>query len=259
MIIGSVALKHWFPELNREPKDVDIIKNMYITEYETDKKVEWLENKVLQNYFTKPIEIITPNELYTLKISHAIGWKLENNSFDKHLWDIQFMKEKGCVLIEPLFYDLYEYWKSIHGDNKRSDLNMSADDFFNNAIKFPVEHDILHELLIKHPYFNNQSAPTYTKILKGEVDVCMDKFKALVEKEKMDVVYEEVMVMEMERNFHSNYKIAFGRMLKKFMLNHAKIEEALWVIQNHKLLLQNIPFDYKEFLTKQIKNELHTI
>ena len=254
MIIGSVALKHWFPDLNREPKDVDIIKNMYITEYETDKKVEWLENKVLQNYFTKPIEIITPNELYTLKISHAIGWKLENNSFDKHLWDIQFMKEKGCVLIEPLFYDLYEYWKSIHGDNKRSDLNMSADDFFNNAIKFPVEHDILHELLIKHPYFNNQSAPTYTKILKGEVDVCMDKFSNLTEEEKFNVVFEEVAVMSLENRFSKKmyWKTKYERMLKKFITSHAKIEESLWIIQNHKKLLCNLPFNYEQFLNLEI-------
>jgi hypothetical protein len=58
MIIGSNAIKFWFPDFKREPKDVDIIKNMYIKEYTSDLKIEWLENKVLQNWFTKPIEVI---------------------------------------------------------------------------------------------------------------------------------------------------------------------------------------------------------
>ena len=94
MIIGSTAIKYWFPDFKREPKDIDIVKNMYIKEYNSDKKIEWLENKVLQNYFTKPIEIITPNELYTLKISHSL-WSLDNGSWNRHIWDVQWLKEKG--------------------------------------------------------------------------------------------------------------------------------------------------------------------
>ena len=254
MVIGSNAIRYWYPDFPREPKDVDIIKNMYIKEYKSDLKVEWLENPVLQNWFTKPIDICTPNELYTLKISH-IFWKLENNSWDKHMWDIQWLKEKGCKLIPELFEQLYQYWNKVHGKNKRSNLEMSGEDFFNNAIKFPIEHDLLHELLIRYEYFENQEKPTYNKILIGEVDVCMDKFQKLTEKEKFNIVFEEICCMAIER-YPKNmyYKAQYEKMLKKFIINHCKIEEAIWIVENHKKLLTNIPFNFVEFLHNEIAN-----
>lgn len=259
MVIGSTATKHWFPDFPREPKDIDIIKNMYIKSYTSDKKIEWLENKVLENYFTKPIEVITPNELYTLKISHVF-WDLENNSWDKHIWDIQFLKEKGCKIILPLFYKLYDYWNEVHGKNKRSVLNMSAEKFFDNVVNFPIEHDYLHTLLIQHPYFKGQELPTYTKILKdgAEVDVSEEKFNLLTEQEKFNLVFEEVAVMGIERYGEMYYKKGYNRMLKKFILNHAPVWEAIWIVMNHKEL-SNCPFDFLTFLNNKIKQNESTV
>ncbi len=253
MIIGSTAIRFWYPDFPRENKDIDIIKNMWIKEYPSTKKVEWLENKVLQNWFTKPIEICTPNELYTLKISHSF-WNLPNKSWEKHLWDIQFLKEKGCKFIPKLFTQLYNYWCEVHGNNKRSDLNMSAEDFFDNAISFPVNHDYLHTLLIQHEWFENQEKPTYFKVLKDgeEVDVCMKKFKDLSEQDKFKLVFEEVCVMATERFNSLYYKEAYLKMLKKFIISHAPIEEAIWIIQNHKWLAITIPFNFINFLNSKI-------
>ena len=58
--------------------------------------------------------------------------------------------------------------------------------------------------------------------------------------------------MAMERYGNMYYKKAYNRMLKKFILSHAPIWEATWIIINHKELLNNIPFDYIAFLNKQI-------
>jgi hypothetical protein len=253
MIIGSQAILYHFPDFHRKPKDVDIIKNMYIEGYMSDLKIEWLENTVLQNWFTKPIEVCTPNELYTLKISHCF-WDLENGSWDKHIWDVQWLKEKGCKFIPELFYQLYAYWETIHGKNKRSNLNMSAEKFFDNVVNYPIEHDYLHTLLVQHEYFGNQNLPMYVKILKdnAEVEVSEEKFNTLTEKEKFNLVTEEVMVMALERFGNLYYKKAFGRMLKKFIISHAPIWEGVWIVMNHKNLLNNIPFDYISFLNKKI-------
>lgn len=85
------------------------------------------------------------------------------------------------------------------------------------------------------------------------------KFNQLTEKEKFNLVTEEVMVMALERYGNLYYKKAFNRMLKKFIISHAPIWEAIWIVQNHKELLTNIPFNFIEFLNNQIKqNELQT-
>lgn len=52
MIIGSTAIKHYFSEFNRIPKDVDIIKQDSFL-FQTDLKVELLDNPVLINYYKK--------------------------------------------------------------------------------------------------------------------------------------------------------------------------------------------------------------
>ena len=45
-------------------------------------------------------------------------------------------------------------------------LNLIASEFFDNFVGYPVEHDYLHELLIKNDFFNVQESPMYKKVLK---------------------------------------------------------------------------------------------
>ena len=252
MIIGSQAIKHHFPDFPRQPKDLDVIKENKMDDISVDVKVEKLSNPILIEYYKDKGYIpkyIEPNELYTLKISHSF-WALENNSWEKHMWDIQWLKDKGCQLIKPLFDKLYPFWNEMHGKNKRSNLNMSADKFFDNAVNYPVEHDLLHEYLIKHPFFGGQEKPTYFYILKegAEVDVDENKFNKLTEQQKFNLVFEEVAVMSLERFSKLYYKQAYNTMLKKFIIGHAPLWEALWIIQNHKLLATTIPFNHIEYL-----------
>lgn len=127
---------------------------------------------------------------------------------------------------------------------------IKSKDFFDNAITCKIPHDTLHELLIKHEYFKGQEKPTYSLILKDncEVDVDEDKFNQLTELQKYNLVFEEVAVMAAERFKDKHYQASYAKMLKKFIISHAPIWEALWIIENHKLLLTTIPFDYKKHL-----------
>lgn len=267
MIIGSNAIRYWFPEFPRDPKDVDIVEDNnsslnkeFIIKRFPNKKVEFLLNPILfqyrrsHNLVCNVYTYLEPNEIYTLKMSH-IFWDLENKSWSKHMWDIQWLKDKGCKLIPELFKQLYEYWNTIHGVNKRSNLEMSGEDFFNNAVRFPVEHDHLHELLIKHEYFEGQELPTYNMVLKdgADVDVSEEKWLSLNHKQKYNLVFEEICCMSLERNFHKDWRISYHRMLDKFIRNHAPLWEATWIVENYKECLKPA-FNYKEFLNKQIKN-----
>lgn len=257
MIIGSLAIKHHFPDHNREVKDIDIaISSKHNPEINSQYRIERLENSVLLDYVKEVYgympEYCPPDELYTLKISH-IFWDV---FWEKNMWDTVFLQEKGCKLIRPLFDKLYQYWNKVHGKNKRSDLKMSAEDFFDNALNYHIDHDTMHEMLIKHPYFENQDKPTYTLILKdgAEVEVDENKYNNLTEQQKFNLVFEEVAVMATERYSKRYYKAAYNRMLKKFIIGHAPIWEALWIIENYKNLSTNIPFNFLKFLNENGNN-----
>lgn len=250
IIIGSAALNKWYGlGIPREAKDLDYA--VYSQQLSNKKEVEYLWNPILFKY-PELVEnqYLIPDALYTLKLSHMF-WNIEGR-WNKDLYDIQFLKDKGCKVIDNLFYDLYEFWNEYHGKNKRSNLEMSAENFFDNAIKFPVKHDDLHDILIQHSYFKNQDKPTYNKILIGEVDVCMDKFAELSIEDKINVVQEEVMIMAAERCGNMNYRLAYDIMLKKFIQNHCKIEEGVWILDNFKLV-RKPSFNYVEFLNIKIK------
>lgn len=258
IIIGSNAIKFWFSDFNRNPKDLDII--LYNDEQLTsiynpnNLKIEILENPILSKFCKNNMfqisEYLNPDILYTLKISHLF-W---NINWEKHMFDAQFLLKKKCVLQKKLFFELYNYWNEFHGKNKRSDLKMSAEDFFNNAIVFPIKHDDLHEILVQHNYFLNK-IPTYKSVLKDgcDVEVCEEKFNNLNHDEKCNLVIEEVMVMAIERYRTLNYRVAYTTMLKKFIISHAPIWEAIFIIENY-IELEKCPFNYTEFLNKHINN-----
>jgi len=246
VIIGSACLKHYFEDFPRLPKDIDYLvpnKNMLVN---VPGKVEYHENEVLwsnfiaHNTFPKYLPI---NLLYTLKISHLF-WDI---NWSKHMFDVQFMQNKGCVLDKELFYKLYKYWNTVHEPNKRSNLSMNAKDFFDNAIRCKYSHDYLHTLLI--------NPPTYTKVLEDnqEVQVSEDKFNSLSFEDKCSLVIEEVQVMAYERYQNiSDYRFMYSKMLKKFIINHAPLWEALFIIQNY-VLLHTAKFDFVKLISQKLQ------
>ena len=146
LLIGSSAIKYHFPNFNRIPKDKDYAVPL---KEKGTKNIEFLYNPIIGNING----IASPDILYTLKISHVIGWDI---NWDKHMFDIQFLKKNGAKLDIDLFNKLYSFWESEHGKNRRSDLNKTSIKFFDNAINTP--HDYYHTIMNENPI--------YTKILK---------------------------------------------------------------------------------------------
>lgn len=242
ILIGSVAIRHHFPDFNREPKDTDYIV-CEPTERDKENNIEYLVIPALCNLKEK---VLPPDLLYTLKVSHLF-WDL---SWDKHMFDVQFLKSKGCKLNEKLFYELYEYWQIKHSQNKRSNLQTSSKDFFDNALK-TYDHDYLHTLI--------NPTPTYQKILKDNAEVEPDevKYNQLTHAEKIDLVREELYVMAYERLAGRDYRVAYSWMLKKFIMHHAPMYEALFIIDNYKELRK--PFiNYKKKLDYELQRATHS-
>lgn len=233
LLIGSSAIKHHYPEFNRVPKDNDYA---VLTKIKGSREIEYLYNPIIGN----KEGIASPDLLYTLKISHVIGWDI---NWEKHMFDIQFLKKKGAKLDKDLFQKLYDFWNINNGENKRSDLDMSAEEFFNNALKTP--HDYYHTLL--------NPTPIYMKILKdgAEVDVSEEKFNNLSFEEKCNLVREEVMVMAYERYKDYNYLKAYSVMLKKFIINHAPLWESIFIIENF-ITLHKPTFNYFKTINEKL-------
>lgn len=242
-LIGSRAMKYWFPEFPRKPFDWDyLIKDGESAPEKGGDIVECYQIPALQKRVGFNMEHLTPDLLYTLKMSHVSGWNIK---WDKNLYDLVYLQNKGAILDKELFFELREWWDIVHGDNKRSDLNMSAEDFFDNAVNCPHNHDYLHTLLREYPTFN--------KVLKdgAEVDVCEEKFNNLSHEEKCDLVKEEVMIMAYERLNGRDYKTAYTWMLKKFILNHAPIWETIFILQNY-VELHKPQFNYVALLNNKL-------
>lgn len=235
ILIGSKAIKHWFNDFPREPKDTD-----YIVTWKPLNKEPGLEyhfNEILDRY---PAPVLSANDLYTLKISHLF-WDIK---WEKHMFDVQFLRKKGCKLDYDLFKKLFNYWCDVHGTPKRSNLDVTAEDFFNNALK-KYDHDYLHTLI--------NPAPTYKKVLKDGEEVAVDeqKYHALSHEEKLELVREEIYVMAYERLAGRTYRAAYSWMLKKFIIHHAPMFEALFIIENFIELHRPI-INYKQKLDYEL-------
>lgn len=247
ILIGSTAIKQHYPDFPREPKDKDyIIYEHQNFQWNSNRETEYLHNKVISDLYHKTgKEVIEPNHLTTLKASH-LCW---NINWDKHMFDLQFLLKKGCLIDKDLFWKLYDFWNVYHGKNKRSDLKMSKDEFFDNAINYNEhEHDYLHTII--------NPVPVYTLILKDGKDVELDeiKYERLTKEQKLQLIREEVMVMAYERFKHLPYKIAYNRMLKKFIMNHAPKFSLLFILENY-IELTKINFNY----INQIHESVQTI
>ena len=241
VLIGSSAIKHYYPDFPRTPKDIDYAVS---TKMDRDGKIEYLYNPIIVDEVINkhPAQILldgdylpTLNDLLTLKASH-LCWDI---NWEKHLFDACFLIKKGAKINKELFHKLFDFWESYHGKRKSSDLSMTADDFFDNAIngKDGLDHDFMHTLI--------KDIPTYQKVLKdgSEVEPDENKFNLLPHSEKKSLFEEEVMVMAYERFNKIGYRHAFTRMLKKFIINHAPVWGVPFIVQNY-LEMEKPTFNY---------------
>jgi hypothetical protein len=165
------------------------------------------------------------------------------------MFDIQFLLDQGVCYNHKFFLSLYEFWQEYHKDRKlqRSNLNISADEFFTNAINYDViEHDLLHELINPNPL--------YKTILEDgeEVLASQYKYESLDKETRLELIREEVYVMAYERYKSKMYLVAFNKMLDKFIRLHAPMWMAIFAIQNYKKLIK-AKFDFISHLDKKIE------
>ena len=235
ILTGSSAIRHWFPSFNREPKDIDYIVDENEAHNKSTRNVEYLINPVISKLYKRTGKtIIEANDLCTLKASH-LCWDL---SWEKHMWDLQYLLKNNCTINPDLFFELYDYWNTYHTKNKRSDLKMSKEDFFDNAINYNEnQHDDIHKII--------NGVPIYTLVLKDSCEVELDenKFYNLNYEQKMNFVREEVMVMAYERYRSKNYRVAYSKMLKKFIISHDPLFSLLFILTNY-IELNKCPFNF---------------
>lgn len=216
ILIGSQAIKNLYPDFPREPKDIDYVGNQMVIPFD-NKRVEYHRNPIILE-IGKPL---SGDQLLTLKVSH-IFWDLK---WEKHMFDIQFLLKKGCIVHKPLLNRLYDYWETIHGKNNRSNLSQTSKDFFNNAIKCDLEHDFIHKLI--------NPTPLYTKILSGEVETSEEKWNSLSHEDKIELIREEVYVMSYERLGNKHYRQAYTWQIKQMILRHLPMYSALFAVENY--------------------------
>lgn len=241
MIFGSTAIKHWFEDFKREPKDLDLLVEPFIKS-----GIREIEHFPLIEHLTFG-EYVLPDELYTLKISHTI----RPFNYDKHLYDIRFLKEKGCKLNYELLIQLLNYWDNYHGKRRMPNFDMKNEDFFKDKVKRAITHDDLH-LLIKYG-----EVPAYSMI-KEDISkaVCSEKmFNASSDELKKHVVLEEVFVIAIERYYETFYKASISRAFKDLITRLFPEWLAVYTLDNYTELSAKAFNDFKEkdFVNFKIK------
>lgn len=226
-LIGSTAARRWFDDF-RKPNDVD---------WHTD---EPGYHPVSGDVFYDPRlgqwdwgDVATPEELYTMKISHSF-WEIHGpRNWDKHASDIIFFQRKGIEFNRDLYDIVLPIWKDIHKKNP-TNLNQNKDNFFKDAVKRKYDHDSLHRSVA---YTTGE--PLYEKFLKDGSDVMTDwsKFMALGHEDALRAVREEIYATALERimipnNYKGSPSAAYWWALRRTATSLFKNEWALFLMLN---------------------------
>ena len=245
LLIGSKALNHYFPDFKlklNSDTDYAVEDNR---KYNFEKNIEYLNNPILiDKYKELNCNIISPEDLLSLKISHMF-W---NINWEKHLYHIQFLLNKGVKYDLELINKLIQYWQVTHKKIKRSNLESNKEEFFTNAVNEDTEqHDYIHTLI--------NPIPMYTLLLKdgAEVELDENKFNNLNFEQKKDVIFEETAVMAWERYKKTNYIAAYKNQLKDNIIKHFPFYIALFAIENYPKL-ERPKFNYIETINNKLNH-----
>ncbi len=196
LITGSVAMHHWYPIIKSKPKDIDIITESGIvlsSSVPSRLGIESHSNPVFSKILkiNKDPVFVDRDILYTIKLSHA-QWNIK---WEKTINDILFFESNDDLdLNQELYDELVAYWTTVHGP-KRVNLNMSNDQFFTDAVRRKIDHDILHQMVAIY------DEPMHTLIRADKSSPKPDKalWDALLYKDKMFTAIEEICVVAIER------------------------------------------------------------
>lgn len=251
-IIGSRLFKQLFPDNERVQKrckenaDWDVLINEEPTEELKKFFKEKYGSKTELHYIPLIWNQMVKSELrdpdrrsshlkdvyFTLKASHVYFHK---QHFEKTIFDLYLMAGEGCVIIEPLFYDLYNFWKGKFTEPWRADFTKESSEFFNDAVSRENIHDQLHEScadpLLGKPAFKFLQEPNQTSVW-----VCPEKFKTVTEHIRRRVVIEEAQTLALERDILpgkiQNKNIAYQRWIKALIQRLAPLWMTIYIIDN---------------------------
>lgn len=190
-IFGSKLIKKIFPDF-REPNDED-----WVTNIESEMKESIIGKKEYYYIPFTPDREMTADEIYTVKVSHAIY----DIKWQKTMTDIRFLQIKGCQVIPEFLTKLREFWIKVHGVQKRVDFDIESDKLFKDNVKREIPHDDLHLMLNPNP--------TYLKMVDG-IKPNKEKFTILAEEEKKELLFEESFVIAIER-FASSDRLSYKK------------------------------------------------
>lgn len=241
VLVGSTAIKYHYPEF-RDPKDTDFFVDVLSTEKTLNGlRLEQFYSPAIMHWYDMEYpdsiewqagsRIATPDELYTIKVSHAF-WELRNGSWAKHMWDTNFLQEKGAVLIPDFYTLLYAVWEERYGV-KKANLNKTPEEFFTATVDRKYDHDSIHASIAYG------EIPLFNAILRDGADVAVsrDKFQGLTEEDKIHLVMEECYATALERllipsDYKYNQHQAYHWALKKTITSFSKGWFPLWIVQN---------------------------
>lgn len=228
-LIGSTAACRWFDDF-RKPNDLDyhsaspvVFEGMKDADIFVDERLgQWDWNS-----------IATPEELYTLKISHSF-WEVNGpRNWDKHASDIVFFQRKGVEFVRELYDVLLPIWKDLHKKNP-TNLNQNKQNFFKDAVVRKYDHDSVHASIAYGDH------PLYEDILKEGSDVAVDnsKFWAMDEETRFKTIREEIYATALERilipnNYKGSPGAAYHWALRRTATSLFKGEWALYLMLNY--------------------------
>jgi hypothetical protein len=143
LIYGSQAIKHWYPDYDREPRDTDIITDdvSFLNNSSPNRKEEFYWTNAFEYLiYNKDNKYVDPNLLYTIKVSHA-AWDI---NWTKTMKDIEFLQSKGCKLDTEFYNLLYSDWEKLHG-KKKVKMDVENKEFFTETITRKYNHEELHK------------------------------------------------------------------------------------------------------------------
>ena len=239
-IYGSKLVKKIFPDF-REPKDTDYVTND-IVEYQNQisripagTELHWIP--------CSPNREMTADELYTLKVSHAIY----DIHWQKTMSDIRFLQIKGCQIIPDFLQQLRTHWESVHINKKRCDFEIDEDRFFKDNVKRLIPHDDLHKIINPNP--------SYQLVVDG-VKPNQNKFESLTITDKNNICFEEAYVIAIERFWGKlPFRTAYNKAQQALVTRLHPIWLADWVILNWKDYFWTPQIDYYEIYETAINRQ----
>lgn len=238
ILIGSKAIRFWFNDFPREPKDTDYVVDEIPLQKQP--KVEYYKIPRLLSYDGGlPLG---PNEMFTLKCSH-IFWDIK---WDKTFYDIIFLQSNKCKIQNDLFYDLYSFWETIHGKNKRPNFDVPNEIFFKDKVNRKFNHDNLHKIINPFPLFEK------IKLDNNKAEIDEDSFyKNLSFEEQIQMIQEEAYVIALERflipKIIPNHVAAYNKALKALITRLSPIWLVIFILNNIEYFLKPKYNFYKIF------------